>query len=151
MHVQVGDTHRGFEGPESDFEARVAAAMAAYSHVPESPLGPAPSLETIPHTGHSAVAEAESPAVMHNEEAPAVEPAPAQAPEAFAPVHNASAPPVQDVVAAHIEAALPAAAAAAAAEGGSDHHTIAQAVHRVMERLKPELVEEIVRELKTKK
>jgi hypothetical protein len=32
-----------------------------------------------------------------------------------------------------------------------EHETIAQAVHRVMERMKDNLVEEIVRELKTKK
>ena len=42
-------------------------------------------------------------------------------------------------------------AAADGAETGSDQTTIAQAVHRVMERLKPELVEEILKELKPKK
>lgn len=55
----------------------------------------------------------------------------------------------RDARAASIEAVLP--AVAAAAETGADHHTIAQAVHRVMERLKPELVEEILRELNSKK
>jgi len=51
-----------------------------------------------------------------------------------------------------VDAAIPEAAASVAAETGSDHHhTIAQAVHRVMERLKPELVEEIMKELKAKK
>jgi hypothetical protein len=44
-----------------------------------------------------------------------------------------------------------AAAVAAATETGADHHNIAQAVHRVMERLKPELVEEIMRELRSRK
>jgi hypothetical protein len=47
-----------------------------------------------------------------------------------------------------IEDALP--PAAASADSGSSHQAIAQAVHRVMERLKPELVEEILRELKSK-
>ena len=54
---------------------------------------------------------------------------------------------VHDAVTAGLEAA----AIAAAAETEADHHTITQAVHRVMERLKPELVEEIMRELKSKK
>jgi hypothetical protein len=68
------------------------------------------------------------------------------------PNHNAHQPP-----AAAIDNASPAetmAAAAAAALAGStnaDHHTISQAVHRVMERLKPELVDEILRELNSKK
>jgi hypothetical protein len=54
---------------------------------------------------------------------------------------------VHDVVTAGVEAA----AVAAATETGADHHNIAQAIHRVMERLKPELVEEIMRELRSKK
>jgi hypothetical protein len=54
---------------------------------------------------------------------------------------------VHDAVTAEVEAA----AVAAATETGTDHHNIAQAVHRVMERLKPELVEEIMRELRSKK
>lgn len=71
-----------------------------------------------------------------------------------APPEPPAAPPLatrdkRDARAASIEAALP--AGAAAAETGADHHTIAQAVHRVMERLKPELVEEILRELNSKK
>lgn len=193
MRTQVEETHHGLEGPESDFETRVAAAMAAYSHVPESPLSLPSSLEPVSHMDHYAPAgEVESPAVTHNASAEtphveevipeveathaapsfeyqppvggaaeaepaAVEPAvvepPAAAHEAFAPAHETSAPVVEEALADHIEAALPAAAAAAAAgaDTGSDHHTIAQAVHRVMERLKPELVEEIVRELKSKK
>jgi hypothetical protein len=57
------------------------------------------------------------------------------------------APEVHEVVSAGVEAA----AVAAATETGADHHNIAQAVHRVMERLKPELVEEIMRELRSKK
>src|SRR5262249_34902366 len=55
-------------------------------------------------------------------------------------------------VTASVEAAIPEAAAAVAADAaGEHHHTIAQAVHRVMERLKPELVEEIMKELKAKR
>src|SRR5262249_29706015 len=51
--IQIQETHRGLEGPESDFEARVAAAMAAYSHVPEAPMSPASSIESVQHTEHS--------------------------------------------------------------------------------------------------
>jgi hypothetical protein len=61
--------------------------------------------------------------------------------------HGAVAPEIHEVVTAGVEAA----AVAAATETGADHHNIAQAVHRVMERLKPELVEEIMRELRPKK
>jgi hypothetical protein len=59
-----------------------------------------------------------------------------------------------EAVTARVEAELPAAAAAiaeAAEAGGAEHHNIAQVVHRVMERMKGDLVEEIVRELKSKK
>lgn len=45
---------------------------------------------------------------------------------------------------------LEAATRTAAAAAGADHEAVAQAVHRVMERLKPELVDEILRELKSK-
>jgi hypothetical protein len=61
--------------------------------------------------------------------------------------HGAVTPEIHEVVTAGVEAA----AVAAATETGADHHNIAQAVHRVMERLKPELVEEIMRELRPKK
>lgn len=46
---------------------------------------------------------------------------------------------------------LPAVTAAAAAVTGADPDMIAQVVHRAMERLKPQLIEEIVRELKAMK
>jgi hypothetical protein len=61
--------------------------------------------------------------------------------------HQAASSDVHEVVTAGVEAA----AVAAATETGADHHNIAQAVHRVMERLKPELVEEIMRELRSRK
>ena len=59
-----------------------------------------------------------------------------------------------EAVAARVEAELPAAAnaiAEAAEASGAEHHNIAQVVHRVMERMKGDLVDEIVRELKGKK
>jgi hypothetical protein len=64
-----------------------------------------------------------------------------------ATAHQAGSADVHEVVTAGVEAA----AVAAATETGADHHNIAQAVHRVMERLKPELVEEIMRELRSRK
>jgi hypothetical protein len=74
----------------------------------------------------------------------AAEPLPApSAPEPVA----AEPAAIHDALTSGVEAA----AAAAAAKTGEEHHTIAQAVHRVMERLKPELVDEIMRELKSKK
>jgi CheY-like chemotaxis protein len=57
-------------------------------------------------------------------------------------IHSASAPVLESTVRA--------AAAAAGTGTDTDHHAVSQAVHRVVERLKPELVEEILRELKSK-
>jgi twitching motility two-component system response regulator PilG len=164
---------------DSDFEARVAAAMAAYSHATE----PAPAQAEMPESPIAALAEIqpEPPvdAAQAVEAAPATEAAPSfeyypsgRVPEAVETVpeaadiatHEIIATPVSepsahevaitpdpavvhDVVTAGVEAA----AVAAAAETGADHHNIAQAIHRVMERLKPELVEEIMRELRSKK
>jgi CheY-like chemotaxis protein len=157
---------------DADFEARVAAAMAAYNQTSEA------------ETAHAEATEAHETAAAETHE---VAPAPAAAQEAPVAQEDAPAaqeekipsfeyqPPVRSVepeithepaaqvevpaathedhaaVAAGVEMAIPEAAAAVAADSGADHHTIAQAVHRVMERLKPELVEEILKELKSKK
>jgi CheY-like chemotaxis protein len=160
------------EVSDADFEARVAAAMAAYSHVTapvevhESPV--VAPIEIQPEPPAQAVEAAEAAPV--DEEVPSFEYRPpvrvaepvemasavsvdiARAvPESSGPAsalaHEAVAPEVHEVVTAGVEAA----AVAAATETGTDHHNIAQAVHRVMERLKPELVEEIMRELRSKK
>ena len=165
------------EVSDADFEARVAAAIAAYSHtaeptaapqsanepaatvsaeaapansvysaqavaVPEPIAEPAPSFEYHPPVRVPEAAIAES-VVLATPEA-AAEPVPAA---------SASAPAVPEPEEVHsvVTAGLEAAAVAAAAETGVEHHTIAQAVHRVMERLKPELVEEILREIRAKK
>jgi CheY-like chemotaxis protein len=169
------------EVSDSDFEARVAAAMAAYNHAEAAPSGlvaeaPAPVAEAVPagnaYTAqafevaqrapsfeyHPAAREPEPTFVAHTPPAPAeiiAEPA-ASAPAVAAP--PVSAPPqtepveaAPEVVHSALASGVEAAAVAAASEVGSDHHNIAQAIHRVMERLKPELVEEIMRELKPKK
>lgn len=55
-------------------------------------------------------------------------------------------------IAANIEAEMPVEAVAAAATAtGADSDAIAQVVHRVMERIKPELIAAIVRELNSRK
>ncbi len=149
---------------DADFEARVAAAMSAYN-ASEAPTATVPPVElhAAEHTGSLASADvhemhevevsqaaheavAEIPAFEYQppvrSEAPAAEAAHVAA-EAAAPESSASS--VAEA------AATPEAAVAAAADTNADHHTIAQAIHRVMERLKPELVEEIMRELRPKK
>jgi CheY-like chemotaxis protein len=164
--------------PEMDFEARVAAAMAAYTQAPEvvthsvpvpqqtavveEPVAPASieSAETVtaPKPAVSATYEIPSEHLVPEPEiaAPAIEavvavpePAPVQPEVVSQPEPEVSTN--HNAIAATLEAAVPAAAVAAAAETGAEHHTIAQAVHRVMERMKGDLVEEILRELNTRK
>ncbi len=144
-----------------DFEARVAAAMAAYSHAQPSSPSPADTGKN----GSSATAPAiEQPVHAIREAVPVIaEPEPQMQEVNAEPIHlaaPASAEPATvasataEAVTARVEAELPAAAAAiaeAAEAGGAEHHNIAQVVHRVMERMKGDLVEEIVRELKSKK
>ncbi|MFL6314348.1 MAG: response regulator [Terriglobales bacterium] len=159
------------EVSDADFEARVAAAMAAYSHatapidVHERPVTP---VEIQPEPSADAVAAAEAKpveeAVPSFEYRPPVriaepvEIAPAASfestaavPESIDPVsasaHEAATHQIHEAVTSGVEAV----AVAAATETGAEHHNIAQAVHRVMERLKPELVAEIMRELRSKK
>lgn len=175
---------------DADFEARVAAAMAAYSQASETESKPASAAEIgqviadhakaievpdVPEV-HAVESQLQEPPAV-SEQVPsfeyqppirAAEPAPVasaatavagSAYEHTAPPIEAPAPPAPSpisvnpaVVAASVEAAIPEAAASVTAEAGEDHHhTIAAAVHRVMERLKPELVEEIMKELKSKK
>jgi CheY-like chemotaxis protein len=161
---------------DADFEARVAAAMAAYSHATEA----APAQTEVPESPVAAVAEVPaetSHTAQHVEAGPeaapsfeyhppvrmpeVVETAPATSADMASTVPEITASPTPQVheavtlepVAVHdvVTAGVEAAAVAAAAETGADHHNIAQAIHRVMERLKPELVEEIMRELRSKK
>jgi hypothetical protein len=158
------------EVSDADFEARVAAAMAAYSQTTapvemhETPVAKPVEVQPEPPAYVAQAAEA-----MPVEEAPPsfeyrppvriAEPV-QMAPEASVAPENSAPPvslvpeheaPVSASVHEAVTAEVEAAAAAAATESGADHHNIAQAVHRVMERLKPELVEEIMRELKSKK
>ncbi|HEY2115015.1 MAG TPA: response regulator [Candidatus Angelobacter sp.] len=167
------------EVSDADFEARVAAAMAAYSHTAEPTAAP-PQSVSEPAATLSAEAAPANPVYSAQAVAvpePVAEPTPsfeyhppvrvpeaaiaesvALAPPEAEPVLAASAAPASapvvpepEEVHSVVTAGLEAAAVAAAAETGAEHHTIAQAVHRVMERLKPELVEEILREIRAKK
>jgi len=154
-----------------DFEARVAAAMAAYSHA--QPASPGQSGASVNKNGlsempASAAASASAPAieelavttpVIHAAQAADVEHVPEAAPSAPAHIQaeahsEVAATVTAEAVTARVEAELPAAISAvaeAAEASGEEHHHIAQVVHRVMERMKGDLVEEIVRELKSKK
>lgn len=186
---------------ESDFEARVAAAMAAYnqsaaaiqeepavqrppartSAIPpaiarnsddyppaeriapartlESPvqLAPEPPADEFKYRTPDGVAathptrSAEPASIPKPSRAEPGAPAQAAVASQTSPVAPQPAEITHDELRKSLESALPAVAAAAGVDPTADHHTIAQAVHRVMERLKPELVEEIVRELKSKK
>jgi len=146
---------------ESDFEARVAAAMAAYNQATGSREAESPAVESArkerstpePPRSQPAANNANAPATQTSagsdstrlRAAAATPPAAAQAET----VTTSVPPPAvasHDSVADQLQAVV-----AAAAEPGSDQTTIAQAVHRVMERIKPELVEEILKELKPKK
>jgi CheY-like chemotaxis protein len=160
------------EVSDADFEARVAAAMAAYSHatapveVHESPLVAPVEIQPEPPADTAPLAEAKpvEEAVPSFEYRPPVriadlvEMAPTApfesavaVPESIDPTSTSSHEAVPHEVHEAVTSGVEAAAVAAATETGVEHHNIAQAVHRVMERLKPELVEEIMRELRSKK
>jgi CheY-like chemotaxis protein len=151
-------TETPVEVSDADFEARVAAAMAAYNQTAEAGTAhaqPVEMHETAASETHEAaqapaVAQEEVPSFEYQPPVRSAEPEIAQE-EPAAQVEASVAHDQHAAVAAGMEAVIPEAAAAAAADSGADHHTIAQAVHRVMERLKPELVEEILKELKSKK
>ena len=160
------------EVSDADFEARVAAAMAAYSHatapveVHESSvvapveIQPEPPADAVPVAEAKPVEEA-VPSFEYSPPVRIAEPVEMAHGTSFestatvlesidpvsAPAHEAVTHQVHEAVTSGVEAA----AVAAATETGAEHHNIAQAVHRVMERLKPELVEEIMRELRSKK
>jgi CheY-like chemotaxis protein len=160
---------------ESDFEARVAAAMASYNQaappqVLEEPVAESTSAaasDSFVAPASRTTAEANSTDIEERRSFDYLRPVgivKTPSPDAglalqanFSVTTDATpvkTPPetasdaVADTLATHLQAA---AAAATEAQTATDHSTIAEAVHRVMERLKPELVEEIVKELKSKK
>lgn len=163
---------------EADFEARVAAAMSAYGQASESgaataAIGEAAGASGAKSAHESREAAAEASARSAQQAAARIDGAGVPetsgfgnipvslAPETAATseeveAHAAGAGAGSDhaAITASVEAELAGAARSVAqpaspAEG--EHDNIAQAVHRVMERMKENLVEEIVRELKTRK
>jgi CheY-like chemotaxis protein len=160
------------EVSDADFVARVAAAMAAYSHAtapvevhessvvapveiqPEPPadavlaIEAKPVEEAVPSFEYSPPVRIAEPVEMaHGTSFESTATVLESIDPVSASAHEAVTPQVHEAVTSGVEAA----AVAAATETGAEHHNIAQAVHRVMERLKPELVEEIMRELRSKK
>jgi CheY-like chemotaxis protein len=156
-------------------EAAVPEAGDEYSAVPsveETPASsPSVDVEPAPQSArepeqfipvfeyHPPVSGAVQHQIAEEPQAePAVEAAPSHPepewhpPIAAAPPALSQALPSNQHHEAHsgVDAASEALASAVAAGSGADRDTIAQAVHRVIERLKPELVEEILRELKSK-
>ena len=191
--IQTPTTHGEFPAStglsDADFEARVAAAMAAYNQPAEAEASQASTAEGVstasvqhpsslaPLDLHEQPLEAEpapvqafkaseavpsfvyTPAAAHDESAVASEhvaPVSAQplqeaAPASAIPEFKEPAPLETDDILESLPNAAPVEAQIAQSEPEDHQHSIAQAVHRVMERLKPELVEEIMRELKSKK
>lgn len=182
---------------EADFEARVAAAMAAYGQAAESrdtvihqpvvqeatDFSPASVEEYHPVSAVNAETDgmqsmaAEAPTDSESQPAPEMESIAQEIEASSVPIvasavaeipaepdtvaHTAAAGVSHNSVMAGVEAELPSTLEAATQEiqaatqstntSGHEHDNIAQAVHRVMERMKENLVEEIVRELKSKK
>src|SRR5262249_46138360 len=145
-------TETAAEVSDSDFEARVAAAMAAYSHTNESETTQAQTVEEAPSAPETHAvsakhaAAAEIPSFEYQPAAGHVETTRAEVAheEPVAQVEAPAASTEHAAVAASIEAATPEAAAAAAADSGAltperanparpggpdaDHHTIANAI-----------------------
>jgi len=139
--------------PVTEIMPPVTEAMPRMEEVSPAPaageLEPVRSFDYIPGMGAPSPYSEPDPPVT--EMLAAIQaPAPAAEPER-AILHSVDSEHVQQAVEAAATPVVEQAAAAAAGESGTDHHTISQVIHRVMERLKPELVEEIMRELKSKK
>jgi len=109
------------------------------SHVPETVL--APVVEIRP-----------SGSQVHLHPIPAVPPTPAiESVAPLAPEAPSAALVESNAIAESLNGQMPAVAAAAASQTDADYERVASVVHRVMERLKPELIAEIVRELNAKR
>ena len=141
---------------DDEFEARVAAAMAAYGNgsnpvAVQAAAAATPGPEPVPSVPVQAM-EASAPPETFEYQPPVHSTHAAAEPSQEQPV-EAVPSSTHEAVAAKIEEELPSAVAAvaeAAAASPAEHENIAQVVHRVMERMKGDLVDEIVRELRKK-
>jgi CheY-like chemotaxis protein len=135
---------RFYPAPQASTEQRIETAEVPTEAVAEQPH----------YVYHDRFAE-----TIQNEPAPHVQPIAdgvVHAGVGHSGISEAGAPEVPPAstqqVAASIEAEMPVEAVAAAAVAtGADSDAIAQVVHRVMERIKPELIAAIVRELNSQK
>jgi DNA-binding response OmpR family regulator len=123
-----------------DFAARVDAAMTAYDQ-------PLPSTEEPSSSQVEAPAEETSHQVVAAEPVPENPAPPAQPADALA---ESELQTYGDAVSAYSATEITASAVAASGNA-ADPELIAQVVNRVMERLKPQLIAEIVRELNSHK
>jgi hypothetical protein len=148
---------------EPDFEARVAAGIQAYNQAiardgsgtgaensgPETSAAPRRTLWPLEKSvgpRNSEALPSRSGQLSGADAKPSIG-APTPSTESTSGRKISASENAKRSLSAHVQAA----AASAGAATGSDHNTIAEAVHRVMERLTPELVDEIVKELKAKK
>lgn len=151
-------------------EPKPAVSKAALASTPLPGYFEAPrSFEYSPPISAAEPVTASEPEVVSEEAEPAIERAlsvePAPEPvERYATLHenypNASEQQIaaqpepgrveDEQIISEIEAQLPA-AVATSTDPGSQTQVIADVIHRVLERLKPQLIEEISRELKSKK
>ncbi|HEV3041425.1 MAG TPA: response regulator [Candidatus Angelobacter sp.] len=126
------------------FEPEAVAGPQEYvTHDRYAPLSEGETAPSLQQSAHAVAEDASFPSVSPASVATVVVP-------------EASAPEVQAAeaqqIAASVEAEMPVEAVTAAAMAtGADHEVVAQVVHRVMERLKPELIAAIVRELNSQK
>jgi CheY-like chemotaxis protein len=150
LNVETGVVEQSVQStpvePEHIVSTKPDQAIPAFEYHP--PVGasfPEANAEPSPITsgaaGHDVVRELEP---ITAQETTSREGAHAQ--EAFAAVVHSD----QNAVVEAAPLAPPSSVAAAPADPQADRDMIAHAVYRVMERLKPELVEEILRELKSK-
>src|SRR5215469_5477154 len=148
-----------FEQPVREAAPEVVAqsepSAAEPQHVPQPMVHPGPILvsteatQMIPvYLDPPAEAISEKPAVATE---PPVEPRQTHVAESPYQVAPETAQVVEQQVAATVEASLPAVTAAAASLPGADTQMITAVVDRILDRLKPQLIEEISRELKSKK
>jgi len=135
---------RGVEEPvREEITTHSEEPVPERQHIPEPMVHPGPMLVTTEATQVIPV-YLDPPAEVRPEPSTAVAEVHPDIPEKTSEV-------VEQQVATTVEASLPAVTAAAATLPGADTQMITNVVERILERLKPQMIEEISRELKAKK